>query len=146
VIGGWRRRWRWAILRQSLDDDIPYAVFGLSANESLGTIASAQEVDTPEPLPALNWVLAHARLERPEDLRLPRLAHGLIFITLDCRAKVSVDCAQDILDGDKSVPRGMSGIWTDCEQPREVANAKGKGGQGRAGGGRSEDTRGEAWV
>jgi hypothetical protein len=94
----------------------------------LGTEASAQEVDTPEPLPALNWVRAHARLERPEDLRLPRLAHGLILIALDCCAKVDVDCQQDILDGDERVSRGMSGIWKDCEQPREVTNAKGKGG------------------
>jgi hypothetical protein len=130
----------------SMDDDVPYAVLGLSTNESLGTEASAQEVDTPESLPALDWVLAHARLERPEDLRLPRLVHGLILFTLDCRAKVDVDCLQDILDCDERVARGMSGIWRDCEQPGEVTNAKGKGGQGRGRGGRSEDGRGEAWV
>jgi hypothetical protein len=129
-----------------LDSNIPYAVLGLSANESLGTEASAQKVDAPEPLPALNWVRPHARFERPEDLRLPRLAHRLILVTLDCRAKVEVDSEQNILDGDERVSGGTADIRKDCEQPGKATNAKGKGGQGRARGGRSEDTRGEAWV
>ena len=136
----------WEITRQSLDDDVPYVVLGLSTNESLGTEASAQEVDTTEPLLALSLVRSHAGLERPEDLRLPRLAHELILITLDCHAEVTIDSEDDILDGDERVPRGMSGIRKDCEQPGEVTNAKGEGGQGRGGGGRSEDGWWEAWV
>jgi hypothetical protein len=39
-----------------------------------------------------NWVRAHARLKLPEDLRLPRLAHGLILIT--CRAKMEINREQ----------------------------------------------------
>ena len=115
-------------------------------NESLGTEASAQKVDTPEPFPALNWVRAHARFERLEYILLPGLAHGLILITADCLAKVGVDCEQDIQDGDERVPRGMSGIWKGCEQPGETRDAKGKGRQGRGRGGRSEDGRGEPGV
>ena len=131
---------------QSVDDDVPYAVLGLSANESLGTEASAQKVDTSESLPALNCVRAHARLERAEDIPLSSLAHGLILTTLGCLAKVVVDGDQDILDGDERVARGVSGIWKDCEQPGEGTNAKGKGGQGRVRSGRREDGRGEVWV
>jgi len=59
------------ILRQLVDDDVPYTVLGLSTNESLGAETSAQKVDTPESLPTLNRVSAHAGLERPEDVRLP---------------------------------------------------------------------------
>jgi len=73
------------------DNDVPYAILGLGTNESLGTEASAQEVDTPEPLPALNRVHAYAPLECLEDPRLLRLAHGLVFSALDCRAKVEID-------------------------------------------------------
>jgi len=131
---------------QSVDDDVPHAVLGLSANESLGTEASAQKVDTSESLSALNCVRAHARLERAEDIPLPSPAHGLILITLGCRAKVVVDGDQDILDGDERVARGVSGIRIDCEQPGEVTNAKGKGGQGRARSGRREDGWREPWV
>ena len=140
MIGG-RQYGRGAILGQLVNDDVPYAVLGLSTNESLGTEASIQEVDAPEPLPALNWVRAHARLERPEDLRFPRLAHCLILIARDSVAKVDVDCEQDILDGDERVTRGMSDIRKDCEYPGEVTNAKDKGGQGRGRGGRNEDGR-----
>jgi hypothetical protein len=117
------------ILRRLVNDDFPYAI--LITNESLGTEASGQEVDTSEALPALNLVRVDTPLKRPEDLRPPRFAHGLIFITLDCRAKVEVDREQDILDGDESVTRGTPGIRPDCEQPGKVANAKGKGGQWR---------------
>jgi hypothetical protein len=146
MMGDWREALALGDMRQLVNDDVPYAVLGLSTNESLGTEASAQEVDTPEPLPALNLVRAHARLEGPEDLRLPRLAHGLILLALGCRAKVDEDCEQDILDGDERVLGGMSDIREDREQPREVTNAKCKGRQGRARGGRSEDARGETWV
>ena len=118
--------WRAAALCRSVDDDVPYAVLGLSANESLSTETSAQKVDTPESLPALNWVRAHARFERAEDILLPGLAHGLILVTLDCRAKVEIDGDQDVLDGDERVARGVSGIWKDREEPGEVSNAKGK--------------------
>ena len=116
------------ILRQLLDDDVPYAVLGLGTNESLGAEASAQKVDTPKTLPALNRVRAHAGLERLEDLRLPRPAQGLIFIAIDSRAKVKIDCEQDILDCDKRVLRGMSGIWRGCELPGKVTDTKGKRG------------------
>ena len=73
------------------DNDVPYAIRWPDTNESLGMEASAQEVDTPEPLPALNWVRAYTPLECLEDLHLSRLAHGLVFSALDCRAKVEVD-------------------------------------------------------
>jgi len=73
------------------DNDVPYAILGLGTNKSLGTEASAQEVDTPEPLPAQNRVRAYAPLECLADPRLLRLAHGLVFSALDCRAKVEVD-------------------------------------------------------
>ena len=85
TIGDW-----WAVAAL-VYDDIPYTVLRLSTNESLGTEASAQKVDTPEPLRALNRVRADAGFERPEDLRLPRLTHGLIIITTDSRAKMKVD-------------------------------------------------------
>jgi hypothetical protein len=93
-------------------------------NKSLGTEASTRKVDTLGPLPALNWVRAHARLERSEDLHLPRLAHGLVFVTLGRHANVEVDREEDILDGDDRVPRGMSGIWPDIERPGKVANTR----------------------
>ena len=51
------------ILHQSVDDDVPDAVLGLSTDESLGTDASTQKVDPAEPLTALTFVRAHARLE-----------------------------------------------------------------------------------
>lgn len=129
-----------------MDDDVPYAVRGLRANESLSTVASAQKVDTADLLPALNCVRTHARLERPADLRLPKVAHSFILITIDCRVKMDVNCQQDILDSDERVLMELSGIWNDCEWPGEVTKAKRKGGQGRVRGGRSEDGRGEAWV
>ena len=134
------------ILHQSLDGDLPDAVLGPSTDETLGTEASTQKVNTAEPLPALTCVRAHARLECQVELLLLILARGLIFITLDWRAKVRVDGDKDILDGNERVGRGMSGIWKDCEQPGEVTNAKGNGAQGRGGGGRREDGWGEAWV
>ncbi len=86
----------------------------------LGTEASTRKVDTLGLLPAFDWVRAHARLERSEDLHLPRLAHGLMLITLGCHAKVEVDREQDILDGDDRVPRGVSDIWPDIERPDDV--------------------------
>ena len=73
------------------NDDVPHAVLGLSTHESLGTEASAQEVDTPEPLPALNWVRTDAPLELSEDLPFPSPVHSLILAALDCRAKVEVN-------------------------------------------------------
>ena len=87
------------------DNDVPYAVLGLGADKSLSTEASAQEVDTPEPLPALYWVRADAPLECTEYLRLPRLAHGLILGALDYCVKMSINHKQDVLNGDDGVPR-----------------------------------------
>jgi hypothetical protein len=87
------------------DNDVPYAILGLGTDKSLGTEASAQEVDTPEPLPALHWVRADAPLECTEYLRLPRLAHGLILVPLDCRAKMGINREQDVLNGDDGIPR-----------------------------------------
>jgi len=77
--------------------------------------ASTQKVNTPQPFPALNLVRAHARIEGPEYLHLPRPAHGFILVTLDCCAKVEVDREQDILHGDDRILRGMSGIRPDSE-------------------------------
>ena len=96
--GDW---WRWSLS----NDDVPYTILGLRTNEflytkSLGTEASAQEVDTPEPFPALAFIRADTPLKCPEDLRLLRLAHCVILTALDCRAKVEIDREQDILDGD----------------------------------------------
>jgi len=42
--------------RGSADDDIPHAVLGMSTDESLGAVASIQQVDTSKPLPPLNRV------------------------------------------------------------------------------------------
>lgn len=128
------------------DYDVPYAVLGLGADKSLGTEASAKEVDSSESLPALHWVRADAPLECTEDLRLPRLAHGLILGALDCRAKVGINREQDVLNGDDPVPRRKSGIRPDVEHPGKIANAKRQRGQWRAGGGLAEDGRGETWV
>ena len=115
MMNDWRVEVALGMLRQLVNDDVPYAVLGLCTNDSLGTEASTQEVDSPQPLLALNSVRAHARIEGPEDLQLPRLAHGFILVTLDCRAKVGEDREQDILDGDDRIPRGISGIRPDSE-------------------------------
>ena len=39
-----------------MDDDVPHVVLGVSTDESLGTVAPIQEVDTSKPLPPLNGV------------------------------------------------------------------------------------------
>lgn len=39
-----------------VDDDVPHAVLGMSTDDSLGAVASIQEVDTSKSLPPLNWV------------------------------------------------------------------------------------------
>ena len=128
------------------NDDVPHAILGLSPHESLCTEASAQEVDTPEPLPALDWVRTDAPLESSEYFRLPRPVHSLILAALDCRAKVEVDREQDVLDGDDGIPRRTCGFWPHGKQPGKVANAKCKGGLWRAGGGLGEDFPGQMWV
>lgn len=98
------------VLYQLVNDDVLYAGLGLSSNGS----QSAQNVDTP-PHDAgapstLNWDRAHARLKHPGDHRLPRLALGVILITLDCRAKVEGDRVHGIPDSNERVPKGMPGI------------------------------------
>ena len=89
----------------SLSDDNAPDVLELSTNESLGTEASAQEVNAPESFPALTFIYADTPPKYLEDLRLPRLAHGVILTALDCHAKVEVDREQDVLDGDDVIPR-----------------------------------------
>ena len=71
-----------------MNDDVPDAVLGVRMDEtlSLSTNASIQEIDTSESLPALSGISTNTTLELAEDLRLPRLAHGLILGTLDGRA------------------------------------------------------------
>ena len=128
------------------NDDVPYAILGLSTDESLGKEASAQEVDTPEPLLALNLIQADTLLECPKYFHLPKSLLGLILTALDCRAKVEIDREQDVLDGDDGIPRGIRGIWPDCTQPGKVTNAKCQGGQRRARGGCGENSRGQTWV
>ena len=89
------------------NDDVPYPVPGLSTNESLGTEASVQEIDTPEPICALNFIRTDAPLKCLKDLYPPRLAHGVILTALDCLANVEVDCEQDVPDGDDGILRRM---------------------------------------
>ena len=87
------------------DDNAPCDVLELSTNESLGTEASAQKVNAPEPFPALAFIRADTPPKYLEDLRLPRLARGIILTALGCHAKVEVDREQDVLDGDDIIPR-----------------------------------------
>ena len=79
--------------------------------------ASVQKVDTSEPLPTLDGIGTNTTLKLAVDLRLPRLAHGLILGTLDSGAEVVVDCEQDIMDGDVGFPRRQSGVREDVEHP-----------------------------
>ena len=88
------------------NDDVPHNIPQMRTDESMGTEASAQEVNAPEPLPALNFIRADAPLKCLEDLGLPRLAHGFILTALDCHANVQIDREQDVLDGDEAIPRG----------------------------------------
>lgn len=88
-----------------VDGDVPHAVLGVSTDESLGAVASIQEINTSQSLPPLNWVCANTTLELPEDFRLPRLAHGLVLGALHSRAEVVVDGEQDVLDCDVGLPR-----------------------------------------
>ena len=80
-----------AMRHDSVDDDIAHAVLGMSTDESLGAMASIQQVDTLKPLPPLNWIWANTTLKLPEDFRLPRLAHDLILGALHIHAEVVMD-------------------------------------------------------
>lgn len=104
-----------AMRHDSVDDDIPHAVLGMSTDESLGAVASIQEVDTLKPLPPLNWVPANTMLELPEDFRLPRLARGFILGALHSRAEMVVDGEQDVLNCDVGLPRREAGVGGNVE-------------------------------
>jgi len=129
-----------------VNDDVPHAVLGVGTDETLSADASVQEIDTSEPLPALNGISANATLELAEDLRLPRLAHGLILGTLDGRAEVVVDGEQHVVDSDVGFPGRESGVGEDVEHPWKVTHTKTQRGQWRAGSGRGEDGWREVWV
>ena len=129
-----------------MNDDVPDAVLGVRTDETLSANASVQEVDTSEPLPTLSGISTNTTLELAEDLRLPRLAHGLILGTLDGRAEVVVDGEQHVVDSDVGFPRRECGIGENVEHPGEVTHTKSQRGQRRVGGGRSEDGRRELWV
>ena len=83
--------------------------------QSLGAVASIQEVDTSKPLPLLNRVWANTTLEIPEDFRLPRMAHDLILSALHIRAEVVVDGEQDVLNCDVGFPRREGGVGGNVE-------------------------------
>jgi hypothetical protein len=123
----------------SVNDDVPHAVLGVRTDETLSAHASVQEVDTSEPLPALDGIGANTTLELAEDLRLPGLAHGLVLGTLDGRAEVVVDGEQHVVDGDVGLAGRESGVGENVEHPGQVTHPKTQGGQRRAGGGRGED-------
>jgi len=110
------------ILRRLLNDDIPHAALRLSTDQSLCVEATAQKVDAPQSLPPLSWIRTDTVLKRLEDLRLPSPAHGIILVTLHCRAEVEVDGKQDILDGDDGTPRREARVRGNVKLPGKVAN------------------------
>ena len=130
----------------SVNDDVPHAVLGVRSDETLSADASVQEIDTSEPLPALKGISANTTLELAEDLRLPRLAHGLILGTLDGRAEVVVDGEQHVVDSDVRFPGRESGVGENIEHPGKVTHTKSQRGKWRAGGGRGEDRGRQVWV
>jgi hypothetical protein len=111
------------ILRRLLNDNVPHVALRLSTDESLSAEVTAQKVDAPKALPPLSWIRTDTALKRLEDLRLPSLAHGIILVTLDCRAEVEVDGKQDILDGDNGTPWREARVRNSVKHPGKIANA-----------------------
>jgi len=68
------------------DDDVPYVILRLGADDALRAEASVQEVDAPESLRLLSGITFDATLELVGDFRLLGVAHVVVLPRFDRRA------------------------------------------------------------
>lgn len=111
----------------------------------MGDNVATQKVDTSETFPALSRVASNAPLERLANFSLPRLAHGVVLISLDLRAEMVVQANKNVLNGDHA-PRRLLGVRPNGAVPGEASNANWKGPQRWAGRGLHESGWGQLEV